>query len=102
MTYVHVINVPDFKYPDNYQKPRIFLAGPTPRSKEVSSWRPEFIEILELKCFDCTVFVPETADGWWHGNYDEQCKWEHDHMDCADYVVFWIPRNLEEDEVWYL
>ena len=40
-------------------KKSIFLAGPTPRSKEVKSWRPEAIRLLKEKGFDGVVFVPE-------------------------------------------
>jgi hypothetical protein len=31
----------------NLKEPAIFLAGPTPRSLNVASWRPEAIKILE-------------------------------------------------------
>ncbi len=40
-------------------KKSIFLAGPTPRNKEVKSWRGEALEILQRLGFDGVVYVPE-------------------------------------------
>ena len=37
----------------------IFLAGPTPREKDIISWRNEAIKILENLGFDGIVYVPE-------------------------------------------
>ena len=37
----------------------IFLAGPTPRSLDVETWRKEAIRILEELGFDGIVYVPE-------------------------------------------
>ena len=73
----------------------IFLAGPTPRSDEVKSWRPKALEILRGKGFTGHVFVPET-DGWsWLGDYDRQVKWEWEALGKAACALFWVPRNLE-------
>lgn len=93
MNYVQVLNVPSHLVQS--QGPKIFLAGPTPRDRQTPSWRPDFIKVLEQKEFVCTVFVPETADGWWHNNYDAQCEWEHEYLNEADWIAFWVPRNLE-------
>tara|TARA_R110002096_G_scaffold147220_16_gene306979 strand:- start:15538 stop:17166 length:1629 start_codon:yes stop_codon:yes gene_type:complete len=49
----------------------IFLAGPTPRTDAVDSWRPEMIKQLKKAGFDGTVFVPEPRGG----------EREHDYLD---------------------
>ncbi len=80
--------------PDKITK-SIFLAGPTPRTAEVDSWRTEALEILEKLGFDGTVFIPEPRDQKWHNNYDRQVNWEEDFLNMADCIVFWVPRDLE-------
>jgi ADP-ribose pyrophosphatase YjhB (NUDIX family)/nucleoside 2-deoxyribosyltransferase len=80
----------------------IFLAGPTPRTKEVRSWRPEALKMLELMGFDGVVFVPEMRPNEnHHSNYgacyydwNKQVKWEYDAMKMSDCVLFWVPREL--------
>lgn len=73
----------------------IFLAGPTPRNKEVPSWRPDFInELYELN-FNGNVCIPEDKNGIFKGSYIDQVEWEHICMASADVIVFWVPRNLE-------
>lgn len=89
---VTVIHVPDRVEIQSFS---IFLAGPTPRSKDVKSWRPDFIERLKQKNIDCTVLVPETVDWDWCGDFEKQCEWEYDHLHKADCIVFWVPRDLE-------
>jgi len=73
----------------------IFLAGPTPRSKEVQSWRPEAIEFLKEAGFDGVVFSPEPRGTGWHGEYTDQIEWEEQCLHRADCILFWIPRNLK-------
>ncbi|MBI2633196.1 MAG: nucleoside 2-deoxyribosyltransferase domain-containing protein [Parcubacteria group bacterium] len=73
----------------------IFLAGPTPRDKEMKSWRPEALKILEEKGYSGTVFVPEDRDGKTKGSYDDQVEWEWQALERADCILFWIPRDLE-------
>ena len=84
--------------PNSFEK-SLFLAGPTPRSKDVDSWRPGALKILEELEYDGVVFVPEFRDGniidtfdpdW----YKKQCDWEHSKLNMSDYAVFWVPRNL--------
>lgn len=70
----------------------IFLAGPTPRSSDVPSWRPQALELL--KGFDGIVFVPESQDWEAKVNYDDQVEWEWEGLEAATVVLFWIPRNL--------
>ncbi len=74
----------------------IFLAGPTPRSRDVKSWRPEALEILEKKLnFTGTVLVPEHRN--WDYDYDflSQVEWEWEGLNTCDCIVFWIPRELK-------
>jgi len=71
----------------------LFLAGPTPRSKEVPSWRPEALKILENLGYNGVVFVPEPSDGKWKRDYDAQVEWEDFALNAADCILFWIPRS---------
>lgn len=74
----------------------IFLAGPTPRSIDVPSWRPEALDILRNVCgFTGTVFVPEDAAGSRAFEYDDQVTWEWEAINQATIVVFWVPRELK-------
>lgn len=84
--------------PRSYTK-SIFLAGPTPRSPKVKSWRPEALKILKNLKYDGVVFLPEFRNAkcdkppksW---TYDMQCNWEHKCLDMADIILFWVPRKL--------
>lgn len=73
----------------------IFLAGPTPRSAEVKSWRPDAIEILKDYKFNGIVYVPEHPDWAAQGTYQKQIYWEWEAINAATVVAFWIPRDLE-------
>lgn len=72
----------------------IFLVGPTPRSKEVKSWRPEAAEILNNLGFTGTVFIPENANWGPKDSYDDQVFWEWEALDQATTIACWIPRDL--------
>ncbi len=76
----------------------IFLAGPTPRERPgetpVPSWRPEALRALELLGYDGVVFVPETEDGIFKHDYNDQIEWEELCLNFADAILFWIPRDL--------
>lgn len=85
------------KVPETINK-SIFLAGPTPRSSDVESWRPDAIKILEDKGFDGHVFIPEPREGDWSKDYDAQIEWEEKFLNIADCIVFWVPRDLSLDE----
>lgn len=71
----------------------IFLAGPTPRSKDVASWRPEALEVLTKLGFSGIVLVPERRD-WKDWDYLTQVEWEWKGLNNCDLVVFWVPREL--------
>lgn len=73
----------------------LFLAGPTPRSADVASWRPAALEELERRWDaegDLVVFVPEPRGEVWP-DYDRQRTWELFWGDRSDVVLFWIPRS---------
>lgn len=72
----------------------IFLAGPTPREKEVESWRPEAIRLLDSMSFQGSVFIPEPRSGNWEWSVYDQIDWEDDGLTLATHIVFWVPRNM--------
>lgn len=76
----------------------IFLAGCTPRSEDVKSWRSGALNFLESIGFDGHVYVPEFEDNIVQLNldYDAQIAWENKCMNIADVILFWIPRNLTD------
>lgn len=73
----------------------IFLAGPTPRKKEVLSWRPDAIKILEELNFNGIVFVPERKETITNFDYINQVNWEENCLHNCHKIVFWVPRNME-------
>lgn len=82
--------------PQSFTK-SIFLAGPTPRVKEVPSWRPDALKLLDDMGYDGVVFVPEDRDGGTHLDYDHQVDWEDKYLNVADCIVFWVPRDISPD-----
>lgn len=76
-------------------QPGLFLAGPTPRSQTVESWRPQALDILGELGWTGRVFVPEDRDGTFHGSYLDQVEWEWNGLTAASTIMFWVPRNLD-------
>lgn len=74
----------------------IFLAGPTPRSKEVESWRPEAVAILEQLGFKGVVIIPERRDWEAKFEYFDQTDWESETLTGCNVIVFWVPRDLTD------
>lgn len=77
----------------------IFLAGPTPRDSNVTSWRPEALRLLDASGYTGHVFVPEDpVNGFrdWEKDfpYEEQVAWEESALHRADVIVFWLAREL--------
>lgn len=72
----------------------IFLAGPTPRSDYVPSWRPEALDILKDMGFAGTVLVPERRDWSVKFDYTDQVEWEYAGLLHASIIVIWLPRDL--------
>jgi len=81
-------------FPKTFSK-SIMLVGPTPRSPEVDSWRPDALRILKQLGYDGVVFVPEPKDGKWRHNYEGQIETEEKMLNRADCIVCWIPRNMQ-------
>lgn len=86
-----------------YTQPMVFLAGPTPRSTDGKSWRPEMIahfDDINRKSdhafSDVLLVLPEDSDGVFHGNYNHQTEWEELAIGACDVLLFWIPRDIEE------
>lgn len=80
--------------PESLEK-SIFLAGPTPRSKRVASWRPEALHILEELGYNGVVFVPEYPNGVVKPDYMGQVEWEEKYLNMADCILFWVPRKIK-------
>jgi hypothetical protein len=74
--------------------PSLFLAGPSPRSPEVRSWRPRAVEILHALGFQGTVLVPERKDETARFDYLDQVEWEFAALEACSVIVFWVPRDL--------
>jgi hypothetical protein len=73
----------------------IFLAGPTPRSEDVKSWRPQAIEYYNKYNFNGILFVPE-RENWIDGFvYEDQIEWEQYALEKANVILFWVPRCLK-------
>ncbi len=87
--------------PIPYSMKMVFLAGPTPRSNDVKSWRPEMVDILtqyfmvtHLNGKEPALVIPEDRTGKYHGNYDHQTEWEYLAISSCDVLLFWIPRDV--------
>lgn len=74
----------------------IFLAGPTPRSKDSLSWRKEACAILEKLGFDGIVYVPEYSTWKPKDSYIDQAMWERNALTEATVIAFWINRHLPD------
>lgn len=72
----------------------IFLAGPTPRSKDIVSWRKEAIRILEMLEFEGIVYYPEYDNGKIKESYIDQAVWERKALQSATCILFWVDRHL--------
>lgn len=75
----------------------IFLAGPTPRSKNVKTWRNEAVDLLKEMKYDGTIFIPEPSTGEFKHSYDDQVEWELSALNRADIILFWVPREMRSD-----
>jgi calcineurin-like phosphoesterase family protein len=86
----------------------IFLAGPTHRinTSKITvtedgndvprSWRDDALRHFDDIKFDGVVYVPEWVnnekpEGW---TYQKQVEWEVEALNAADYIIFWIPRDM--------
>jgi hypothetical protein len=79
--------------------PSVFLAGPTPRTATVPSWRPDAIAALGQAWTGhrpLTVLTPESRGGRRAAEYHDQVDWEATGLDTATAILFWIPRDLRD------
>lgn len=74
----------------------IFLAGPTPRSENVKSWRGEACKRLEEMGFEGVVYVPEYSTWSPKMDYLDQVSWEREALIEATTILFWIPRSFPD------
>ncbi|MDT0347162.1 nucleoside 2-deoxyribosyltransferase domain-containing protein [Streptomyces litchfieldiae] len=77
--------------------PSVFLAGPTPRSADVPSWRPDAVAELDTRWpgpTPLTVLLPESREGSRAADYDDQFAWEMSARAAATAILYWIPRDL--------
>ena len=73
----------------------VFLAGPTPRDRDVPSWRPRAVEMLEFGGVFKKCFVPERKN-WRDGfDYVDQVEWELEALEKCSVIAFWVPRCME-------
>lgn len=82
--------------PLEVQHPSIFLAGPTSRSANVQSWRPEALDTLAELGFAGLVLVPERQDWSVKFDYQDQVEWEFAGLEVATVVAFRVPRQLPD------
>lgn len=81
--------------PLRIEGPSLFLAGPTPRSLNVESWRAEAVQILETISWTGTVLIPERHN--WQADFDylSQVEWEYSALEHGGAILFWVPRDVE-------
>lgn len=83
--------------PETYMA-SIFLAGPSPRTAEVPSWRPEALREITMQWRQpgtLVVFVPEARDGARGSDYTGQLDWERVNRERADEILYWVPRAMD-------
>lgn len=83
-----------------YGGPSVFLAGPTPRTSTVASWRPDALR-LAAKLWSqtdgagrLTVVTPEPSVGVLASDSDAELDWEVQARAAADVVAYWVPRDV--------
>lgn len=81
------------KYDDSVGVSSIFLAGPTLRDNlhNLTPWRIKACEILQDFGFSGHIYIPEP----FAGSKEEQIDWEIYHLEKADCILFWVPRDLK-------
>jgi hypothetical protein len=78
----------------------LFLAGPSPRNGIGSNWREDALAVIEAEYTrrnintPLDVYVPLPSSGV-VDDYDHQIEWEQAHLERADTILFWVPRDLD-------
>lgn len=79
----------------------IFLAGPSPRAKDIFDWRHDALSLFEKNGFDGTVFIPVPKERFFGKDdspdwtYDNQVEWECKARNVSDIILFWIPHDIK-------
>lgn len=79
----------------------IFLAGPSPRKKDINDWRHDALSLFEKNKFDGTIFIPVPKERFYGKDdspdwtYDNQVEWECKARNVSDIILFWIPRDIK-------
>lgn len=79
----------------------IFLAGPSPRTKDIHDWRHDALSLFEKNEFDGTIFIPVPKERFYGKDdspdwtYDNQVEWECKARNVSDIILFWIPRDIK-------
>lgn len=82
----------------NYDKPIIFLMGPTVRGNQthLTSWRIEAVEIFKKKGFKGALIIPEfTSKFESDKGKDWIPAWEFAGLQISDVNMCWVPRTKE-------
>ncbi len=75
----------------------LFLAGPTPRTSAVASWRLQMVDCLKRAGYGGIVFIPESRQDSAEKPREpaQQANWEKRCLDLSDAILAWVPRELE-------
>jgi hypothetical protein len=73
----------------------VFLAGPTPRARNVPSWRPRALEIYKQLGYQGQLIVPEHETWTGKADYIDQVEWENTGTEGCKCFLVWVPRDLE-------
>ena len=93
----------DQKIPKEITK-SVFLAGPSPRTKDILDWRHEALSLFEKNEFTGTIFIPVPKERFYGKDdspdwtYDNQVDWECAARNVSDIILFWIPREIDRNK----
>lgn len=93
----------DQKIPKEITK-SVFLAGPSPRTKDILDWRHEALSLFEKNKFNGTIFIPVPKERFYGKDdspdwtYDNQVDWECAARNVSDIILFWIPREIDRNK----
>lgn len=81
--------------PESYSA-LMFLVGPTPRTAETQSWRPDAVRALAAAGYQGVIVIPEPRPGtaFTPEMWAAQTVWETLWLDRADVILAWVPREM--------
>jgi nucleoside 2-deoxyribosyltransferase/8-oxo-dGTP pyrophosphatase MutT (NUDIX family) len=77
-------------FPYTFEK-SLYLASPAWCGSEAPSWRTRALERLAASGYDGVVYIPESPDGRWRRESNQQMEWELNAMRRSDVILFWMP-----------